>query len=93
MKLLQVKCLSAYSINYQRLEVLISSICSNQDIRSAQFEQLDVTNLSSSSTENTAFTTSENTSLQSEEREEEKSDKEVVARSCSSLSIKNKLVS
>ncbi len=82
-----------YSINYQRLEVLISSICSNQDIRSAQFEQLDVTNLSSSSTEITAITTSENTSLQSEEREKEKSVKAVVARSCTSPVTEDELVS
>ena len=81
-----------YSINYQRLEVLISSICSEQPHRSAQFEQLDVTNLSSSSTETKTITTSENTSLQSEERKEEKSDKAVVARSCFSLSVKDELV-
>ncbi len=80
-----------YSINYQRLEVLISSICSEQPHRSAQFEQLDVTNSSSSSTENTAITTSENTSPRSEERKEEKSDKAVVVRSCFSLSVKDKL--
>ncbi len=71
---------------------MISSICSEQPHRVAQFEQLDGTNLSSSSTENTAITTSENTSPQSEEREQEKLDKAVVARSRSSLSVKNKLV-
>ena len=82
-----------YSINYQRLEVLISSICSNQGFQSAQIEQLNPSALSSSSTEITAFTTSENTSLRSEEREEEKLDKAVVARSCSSLSAKDELAS
>ncbi len=80
-----------YSINYQRLEVLICSICSNQDIRSAQTEHLNSAVLSSSSTEITAFTTSENTSLRSEEREE-KSDKAVVVRSWSSPAAKDKLV-
>lgn len=75
-----------YSINYQRLEVLICSICSNQSHRSAQFEQLDVVSLSSSSTETTAFTTSKTTSPFSQEREEEEkqTDKTVIARSCTS---------
>lgn len=82
-----------YSINYQRLEVLLYSICSNQHIRSAQFEQLDVTNLSSSSTETKAITTSENTSPQSQERENEKSDKAVIARSCTPPVAEDKLVS
>ncbi len=81
-----------YSINYQRLEVLISSICSSRTDPSAQIGQLDVANLSSLSTEIPAFTTSETTSPQSEEREQEKSDKVVVARSCSSLSVKDELV-
>lgn len=82
-----------YSINYQRLEVLISSICPNQHIRSAQFEQLDLAILSSSSTETTAFTTSETNSLRSEEKEEEKpSDQTAIARSCTSLSAKDEMV-
>ncbi len=81
-----------YSINYQRLEVLISSICSEQPHRSAQFEQLDVTNLSNSYTENTAITTSENTSLQSEEREQEKQSRNtVIPKSCTSLLAQDEL--
>jgi hypothetical protein len=81
-----------YSINYQRLEVLICSICSNRTDPSAQIQHLNSAVLSSSFTEITAFTTSENTSPQSEEREEEKSDKAVVARSCFSPVAKDKLV-
>ncbi len=74
-----------YSINYQRLEVLISSICSNQPHRSARFEQLNSASLSSSSTETTAFTTSKTTSPFSQERAKEKqTDKTVIARSCTS---------
>lgn len=74
-----------YSINYQRLEVLISSICSNRCDRVAQFEHLDSANLSSSSTETTAITTSKTTSPYSQERAEEKqTDKTVIARPCSS---------
>ncbi len=82
-----------YSINYQRLEVLISSICSNRTDPSVQIEHLNSANLSSSYTETTAFTTSENTSLQSEEREKEKSVKAVVARSCTSPVTEDELVS
>jgi hypothetical protein len=85
-----------YSINYQRLEVLISSICSNRTDPSAQIEQLNSANLIRSSTEITAFTTSENTSpltLQSEEREKEKSDKAVVARFCTSPVAEDESVS
>ncbi len=67
-----------YSINYQRLEVLLSSICSNQHFQSAQIEQLNSSTLSSSFTETKTITTSENTSpliphSQEIEREEEKS--------------------
>ncbi len=86
-----------YSINYQRLEVLLSSICSNQYIRSARFEQLKSSTLSRSSTKTTALTTSENTSPltpQSEEieREEEKSSgNTVIAESCTSPVEQNKL--
>jgi len=82
-----------YSINYQRLEVLISSICSNRTDPSAQIEHLNSAILSSSSTEIPAITTSKNTSLQSKEREQEKSDKAVVARSWSSSSAKDESVS
>ncbi|PSB27729.1 hypothetical protein [Chlorogloea sp. CCALA 695] len=83
-----------YSINYRRLEVLIFSICSNQDIRSAQIEHLDVAVLSSSSTEITAFTTSENTSLQSQEREEKKPTRNtVILKSCTSPVAKDELAS
>ncbi|WP_052672519.1 hypothetical protein [Aliterella atlantica] len=83
-----------YSINYQRLEVLISSICSNRTDRSARIEHLDSAILSSSSTETTAFTTSKTTSLTSQEREEEKrSDKAVIARSYTSLLAKNEMAS
>ncbi len=84
-----------YSINYQRLEVLISSICSNRTDRSAQFEHLDVVNLSSSSTETTAITTSKITSPYSQRREEEekRSDKTVIARSCASPVAKDESVS
>ncbi|WP_052672542.1 hypothetical protein [Aliterella atlantica] len=82
-----------YSINYQRLEVLISSICSNQTDRSAQFEHLDSANLSRSSTKNTAFTTSKTTSPYIEEREEEekRSDKAVIASSRTSPVAKDEL--
>jgi hypothetical protein len=82
-----------YSINYQRLEVFISSICSEQPHRVAQFEQLDVTNLSSSSTKTKTITTSENTSPQSEERGEEKLDKAIVVSCWSSSSAKDESVS
>ena len=80
-----------YSINYQRLEVLLSSICSNQRFQSAQIEQLNPSTLRSSFPEITAFTTSENTSPltpQNEEieREDEKSSgNTVIAQSCTSL--------
>ncbi|WP_052672570.1 hypothetical protein [Aliterella atlantica] len=83
-----------YSINYQRLEVLISSICSNRLDRSAQFEQLDSPILSRSSTETSASTTSKTTSPYSQQREEEEkqTDKTVIAQSCTSLLAKNELV-
>ena len=80
-----------YSINYQRLEVLLSSICSNQRFQSAQIEQLNPSTLSGSFPETTAFTTSENTSpltpqTEEIEREEEKSSgNTVIAQSCTSL--------
>ncbi|WP_009630449.1 hypothetical protein [Synechocystis sp. PCC 7509] len=80
-----------YSINYQRLEVLISSICSNQHFQYAQIEHLNVANLSSSSTETTTITTSENTSPQSEERKQEKLNKAVIARSCTPSLKQDKL--
>lgn len=74
-----------YSINYQRLEVSICSICSNQIHRLAQFEHLDLVSWSSSSTENTASTTSETTSPYTHQREQEKqTDKTVILRSCTS---------
>lgn len=83
-----------YSINYQRLEVLNKSICSNQSHRSTQIEQLDVVSLSSSSTETTASTTSKTTSFYSQEREQEKQiDKTVIARSCTSPVADNKMAS
>ena len=80
-----------YSINYKRLEVLLSSICSNQGFQSAQIEQLNPSTLRSSFPEITAFIISENTSPltpQNEEikREEEKSSgNTVIAQSCTSL--------
>ncbi len=73
--------------------MLISSICSNQHIQYAQIEHFNSANLSSSFPEITAFTTSENTSLQSKEREQEKSHKAVVARSCTSPVAKDELIS
>lgn len=84
-----------YSINYQRLEVLICSICSNQTDRSAQIEHLDSDDLSNSSTETTAITTSKTISPYSQQREEEEkqTDKTVIAQSCTSLSAKNELAS
>ena len=80
-----------YSINYKRLEGLLSSICSNQGFQSAQIEQLNPSTLRSSFPEITAFIISENTSPltpQNEEikREEEKSSgNTVIAQSCTSL--------
>lgn len=83
-----------YSINYQRLEVLISSICPNRTDPSAQFEQLNSAILSSSSTEIPAITTSKNTSLQSKEREEEKQSRNtVIPKSCTLPVAKDELVS
>jgi hypothetical protein len=82
-----------YSINYQRLEVLISSIYSNRTDPSAQIEHLNSAVLSSSSTEIPPITTSKNTSLQSEEREQEKSDKAVVVISCTPPVAKDELAS